>query len=80
MGQDRIRMLKSTLCWISFPSLRTDDKACLAFHRGSHAAKVVLKSMPLLPLQRLAGVRSELGACIFATGIHIFSLGLCSSL
>lgn len=32
MGQDRINMLKSTLCWISFSSLQIDDKACMAFN------------------------------------------------
>ena len=74
VGQDRIRMLKRTLCWIRFPSLRTDDKACLAFRRGSRTAKVVLKSMPSLLAQRLAGVRGKPGACIFTTGIRVVLL------
>lgn len=59
MGQDRINMLKSTLSWISFPPLQTDDKACTAFNRGSHSAKVVLKTIPSLFAQHSAGVWSN---------------------
>lgn len=59
MGQDRINMLKRTLCWISFPPLQTDDKACTAFNRGSHSAKVVLKTIPSLFAQHSAGVWSN---------------------